>query len=111
MGDLVAMVVPGTFFTMAALMVYWVMKYRYQTKKAILEKGGDISESKRPFPFLEVGLMAIGIGVGLAIGTAFQFMAIPAEAVDKITGACMLLFGGLGIVIAFFIRRKIDEKR
>jgi hypothetical protein len=97
------------FFALIALVVYFATKYNYQVKKAILDKGGTIE--KRKFPFLESGITTIGLGLGLAMSVLPQSSQLSGDSKDLLTGACILLFGGGGLVSAFFIRKKIDEKK
>jgi len=104
--------VPVAFFASIVLVVYFTTKFNYQIRKAILEKGGDIGlDSKMKFPFLEIGLTILGIGLGLAISVIPQISNLPHYAKDVLSGACILLFGGLGLVSAFFIRRRLDERK
>lgn len=98
------------FFVLIALVVYFITKYNYQVKKAILDKGGNIEQVKKKAPFLESGLTIIGVGLGLAMAVIPQTSQLPGDSKDLLTGACILLFGGGGLVSAFFIREKLDEK-
>lgn len=108
---LVPMLVPIAFFALIVLVVYFIAKYNYQIKKAIIDKGGNIEYKKRKFPFLEIGLTILGIGLGLAFAVIPQSSNLPEESKDLLVGACVLLFGGGGLISAFFIRKKIDEKK
>jgi len=103
--------VPITFFALIAFVVYFTTKFNYQTKKEILDKGGNIELTKKKFPFLEIGLTVLGIGLGLAISVFPQSSNLSEESKGLLIGACILLFGGGGLVAAFFIRRRLDEKK
>jgi len=103
--------VPIAFFAMIALIVYFTSKYNYQTKKAILDKGGNIELVKKKFPFLEIGLTILGIGLGLGFSVIPQSSDLPEDSKQLLIGACILLCGGLGLVSAFFIRKKLDDKK
>lgn len=85
--------------------------FNYQIKKAILDKGGNIELAKNKFPFLEIGLTILGIGLGLAISVFPQSSNLPEDSKGLLIGACILLFGGAGLVSAFFIRKRLDEKK
>ncbi len=111
MTSLVEIFVPVSFFALIVLVVYFTTKYNYQIKKAIIDKGGDIEIAKKKFPFLEIGLTILGVGLGLAISVIPQSSNLSEDSKDLLIGACILLFGGAGLVSAFFIRKKLDEKK
>lgn len=111
MSHLVEILVPLAFFALIVLVVFFTTKYNYKIKKAILEKGGNIELVKRKFPFLEIGLTILGIGLGLAVAVIPQSLNLPEDSKGLLIGACVLLFGGGGLVSAFFLRKKVDEKR
>ena len=103
--------VPIAFFAMIVLVVYFTSKYNYQIKKAILEKGGNIELTKKKFPFLELGFVIFGIGLGLAASALIQSLSLNGEAKDLLTSSSILLFGGAGLVSSFFIRKKLDGNK
>jgi hypothetical protein len=109
--ELAGIIITIAFFALIVLVVYFVTKYNYQVKKAILDKGGSIENVKRKFPFLESGLTIIGVGLGLAVSVIPQSSQLPGDSKDLLSGACVLLFGGGGLVSAFFIRKKIDDRK
>jgi hypothetical protein len=109
--EVVEMFVPIAFFAMIVLLVYFTSKYNYQTKKALLEKGVNIELTKRRFPFLEIGFTAIGIGLGLALAVFPLASNLSEESKGLLIAAFTTLFGGVGLVTAFLIRRRLDEKK
>lgn len=109
MHEIALLLVPITFFVLIVLVVFFTSKYSYQTKKAIIEKGGNIEFPKKKFPFLEIGLTALGIGLGLAFSVIPASVNISEDAKGLLTGAFILIFGGLGLVSAFYIRRKLEK--
>lgn len=111
MEHLVETLVPLAFFASIVLVVYFTSKYNYQIKKEILEKGGDIKLAKKKFPFLEIGLIILGIGLGLAASVFPQSSDLPEDSKGLLVGACVLLFGGGGLVSAYLIRRNLDGKK
>ncbi len=109
--NLAEIFIPVSFFALIILVVYFTSKFNYQTKKAILEKGGKIELHKRKFPFLELGLTILGIALGLAFAVIPQSLNLSEDAKGLLIGASILFFGGLGLISAFFIRRRLDEKK
>jgi len=102
--------VPLAFFALVFLIFFYTARYNFQIKKEILERGGNIEMTKRKFPLLEIGLTALGVGLGLAVSVIPQSLNLPEESKGILIGASVLLFGGLGLVSAFIIRRRIDKK-
>ena len=108
--DIVGILVPISLFAMIGLIVYFVSKFSYQTKKAILDKGGNAEDFKKKYRLLDFGLLIVGFGIGLSLAVIPQTSNLAEEAKDLLVGACIFIFGGLGLLTAFFIRRKIDKK-
>ena len=94
---------------MIVFVVYYTSKYNFQIKKAILDKGGNIELTKKKFPFLEIGLTILGLG--LAVSVIPQSSNLADESKALLIGACILLFGGGGLVSALFIQKKLNEKK
>lgn len=109
--DLAGIIVPVGFFALVVLVVYFTAKFNYQTKKAILEKGGKIEEGKKKFPVFEIGLTILGIGLGLAVAVIPRSFDLPEESKELLMGACILFFGGLGLTSAFFIKKRVEKQQ
>ncbi|MCX6325099.1 MAG: hypothetical protein NT144_00380 [Bacteroidia bacterium] len=110
MEQLTGILVPITFFALIGIVVFFTLKYNYQIKKALIDKGGEIDLTKRKFPFLEIGLTLLGIGLGLAVSVIPKSSNLPEVSQNLLIGACILIFGGLGLVSAFIIRRRIEKQ-
>ena len=110
MNHLVSFSVPIAFIAMVVLVVYFSAKFQYQTKKAIIEKGGNIEFPKKKFPILEIGCTILGVGLGLGVAALFQLTNFPGDSKDLLTGSFILLFGGAGLVSGYFIRRKLEKE-
>jgi len=91
------------------LVTYFITKYNYLLRKALLDRGEYERFAKRKIRFLELGCLMIGIGFGLGF-SAFFYVAgerwsIIAELMSYVFP---LIFGGTGLVLAYFIRRKFE---
>lgn len=105
-------------------------------RMAIIEKLGDKISSadlngkfslpaynRSSFSALKGGLLMAGIGLGLLTGFTISASVIPNYVVQDnlnwasqqmigiIYGACVLLFGGVGLLTAFLIEMKINKKK
>jgi hypothetical protein len=98
------------FLTVAFLAWYFTHKTREKERLIMLEKGMELPELSNGwqfnfrFPWLKAGFVITGIGLGLLVGTI-------AENVTSFRGAAlepvmMLLFGGIGMIIAHYVDRK-----
>ena len=103
--------IPIALFAMITLVVYFSAKFYSEVRKAMLDKGVTINRSKKKFPLIEIGLTAAGIGIGLALAVIPQSMDISEDSQDLLIGACVLLFGGLGMLSSYFIKRRIEGNR
>lgn len=105
-------------------------------RMAIIEKLGDKISSadlngkfslpaynRSSFSALKGGMLMAGIGLGLLTGFAISASLVPNYVVQDnlnwdsqqmigiIYGACVLLFGGVGLLAAFLIEMKINKKK
>lgn len=77
------------------------------------------------FSALKVGCLLAGMGIGLLLGYLICYATIPnypnyqsqgfdnwtsREAISLIYGACVLGFGGIGLIVAFFAELKLNKK-
>ncbi len=73
------------------------------------------------FSALKGGCLMLGIGLGLLIGFLICVSAIPnylsdtswnmRQTVGIVYGSCVLLFGGAGLIAAFLIENKMNQKK
>ena len=71
---------------------------------------------KLSFSALKIGCLFVGLGIGLLVAFAVHynfadFVASSYQIRGAVYGSCVLLFGGLGLLIAFIIELKISKKR
>ena len=77
----------------------------------------NYSRSQFSFGPLKGGFLMLGIGLGLLLGFFICLFSFPGytykennyQAVSIIYGACVLAFGGLGLLIAFLIETKMNK--
>ena len=68
------------------------------------------------FSVLKWGFLLLGVGFGLLVGICFHVLIIntfsdfPRYIVDMTCGACVLMFGGLGLILSFVIEKKITRE-
>lgn len=75
---------------------------------------------KNSFGALKAGALMVGIGLGLLIGFLILNVTLPAiemintgsygEIASVVFGSSVLLFGGLGLLIAFIVETRINKK-
>ena len=71
---------------------------------------------KLSFSALKFGCLFVGLGIGMLVAYAvhYNFADFVESAYylrSAVYGSCVLLFGGLGLLIAFIIELKISKKR
>ncbi len=131
MNDLVPMVIMGIcVFGTYKLFELFV---RRNERMAIIEKLGekisaaDLSGkftlpnyggTSFSFGALKAGCLLLGVGLGLLIGFFISYYMLPDYGIKwmnggvsgTIYGACVLLFGGAGLIAAFVIEMKLAKK-
>lgn len=103
------------FFASIFLGWFYFLKARNKERMALIERDKDVSEiyAKREitfrFPWLKLGMLVTGIGMGLTITVALSFSPVIKDFIHGNGGmvpiSLMLLFGGISMVVAHFIDR------
>ena len=91
----------------AILYVYYTTRSR--ERLALVEKGADASIFKVPdskYTLLKWGIFLIALSVGVITG--FMLSTLVNEVVAFFTA--ILLFGGLGLIVAYLVTNKLTDK-
>lgn len=111
---MVALFIPLCSIIGLFAMVIFLRYYTNIEKMAMIEKGMDPSQSTsksrwvNPAGALRFGLLAVGAGLGLFIGSMVgSYTSIDS---DVAVFAFMLIFGGGGLVLSWMIQLRLDEK-
>jgi hypothetical protein len=105
----IVLIIFGTFFGI----LYVFFTTRNKERLALIEKGADASlfntGSKYNFMkvLLNLGLLAIGIGVGVLLGGLLEMGGMDEEIAFP---SSIFICGGIGLVIGFFVTRKLDKE-
>lgn len=124
-----------TFIVFASIYGLFELFVRRRERMAIIEKLGDKFEPSmiegklnfgtlggKRFSFggLKIACLMIGIGLGFLIGFVINGIYIPgyvsgetgyvSDVISIIYGACLFVFGGLGLLVAFLAELKHSRK-
>lgn len=111
--DLVSLFLIFGFLPLVALTFFiLVQRTRHRERIAMIQNGlGESLLNKKESPFQDVlmwGLLAVGVGFGLLIGyILLNFFSFKD---DSILGIMALVFGGLGLIIYFFYKKRSKIK-
>lgn len=101
------------------LMLIEKMNDEQPLPKMVIPKFYDGSFS---FSALKIGCLLTGMGLGLLVGYLICYATVPGymttnsdpwirrETISLIYGACVLGFGGIGLIIAFIAELKLNKK-
>ena len=113
MEDLMLALIWLGFFASIFLGWYYFLQARNKERMALIDRDKDVSEiyAKREFrirfPWLKLGMMITGVGVGLTIIALMMFDPEWERMIQETDGiviaASILLFGGISMVIAHYI--------
>jgi hypothetical protein len=111
MGPLIAFI---AFFAMVFGIMYMFYTTRNKERMALIEKGADASlfntgkDAKGWISWskftLKVGMLAIGIALGIIIGSLLSQTSVLDE--DACYSSMIFFFGGLSLVLFYIIDRK-----
>jgi len=107
-----AVLVPLTVFASIFGMVYVWLTTRNKERLAMIEKGADASlftvkKSHRNNYTLKFGMLAVGIGIGILIGSLLETYTTLDEGVAF--PSMIFLFGGGFLIANAMIEKKHDE--
>lgn len=94
-------------FGSGVLVIFIVARYNYLLKRTLAEKG--LTPEKPGTNYLEIACITIGIGIGLGVSSIFTLMDLSEDTMDLLVWAVILIFGGLGLFAAHFIRQKNES--
>jgi hypothetical protein len=101
--------VPLGFFAMTFGIVYVAIKRK--ERRQLIDKGLDASilEPKHNVPSsLKWGMVLVGIGVGILLGKILAAYTTMGDETSMFSMMC--LFGGLALVIYYFVERNMEKK-
>ncbi len=105
--------VPVSMFAMVVAIVY--LSHRRKERMEMIKKGvsmDDLYKGHHHFDAtaLKWGLMAIGIGIGVLMGKILIVNHIFEKGSMPAYFSMICLFGGVGLIISYFIEKKKEEK-
>jgi hypothetical protein len=108
----VALVVPVTAIVSVVSLLAILRKFENEERMAMIEKGltPPQKESMRvnPASALRWGCLFMGVGLGIFIANVFENMTDNNS--EALYPALIMFFGGLGLLISYYIQLKLDEK-
>lgn len=104
--------IPLTLFAAVASTLILFRKFTNDERLALIEKGADANIfNKKPFTFpaIKIGLLLFGAGLGILVGSIFASYGFMQE--EPAIFSCILLFGGLGLFLSFFIESYLSSRK
>ena len=102
--------VPLGFFAMILAIVY--LSIRKKERMALIEKGADASAfvtKSTGNNAMKWGLLLVGLGLGLLVGSWLSQTAAFDGQEEVAHFAMLFLFGGIALVISYFIGKRDEE--
>lgn len=112
MNPAVAMVVPITAIVCIVGLLAILRKFENDERMAMIEKGLTPMQKQgmrvNPASALRWGCLFMGVGFGIFLANLLE--GIKETNPDALYPALILFFGGLGLLISYYIQLKLDEK-
>jgi len=109
MGDIFG---PVALFGMIFGICYIYFSTRHKERLALIEKGIDakmFQTVRKPFYLiLKLGLLFIGVSIGILMGYILNVSIKMFEGVSY--PSMIFLFGGIALVLSYFIEKKLNKK-
>ena len=108
-----SIVITLALFATILLSLYYYFRARNQVKMAMIEKGYQPPQksngTNKSLRSLKFGTFFIGIGVGIFFGYLMTAFTVINPVVSYFF--MILLFGGVGLVINYYLESKINKKK
>lgn len=112
---LTGILVPIASLATILAIIYLIVTAKNRERMAMIEKGVNPQDflakpksRSNTFGIITWGLLLVGVGLGLFFGSILEAYTDIQE--EPAYFGCALLFGGLGLVLAYFITKKVDTK-
>ncbi|MEM7087159.1 MAG: hypothetical protein AAF489_13310 [Bacteroidota bacterium] len=89
--------------------VFIIAKYTYLIKKAMIEKGVMNQPNHRRTTYTDIGCIILGLGIGFMVSSIFTEMNLSEDTTDLLVWGTISIFGGLSLLLAHFVRRKLER--
>ncbi len=102
--------IPISAFAMVFGVAYIFFTTRHKERLALIEKGADAKmfyANRKGNNALKFGMLAVGIGLGIVFGQLLMRAELMG---DEAIPAMMFLCGGSGLILFYFIDRKINNR-
>jgi uncharacterized protein DUF6249 len=109
MEDVIGLVAVIGVFTSIIILLYLFFNSRHKTRMALIESGksaGIFKEESNRFSALKYGMVAVGVGLGLLVGSALESDTFPAPLPHF---SMMLILGGGGLILYYLLVKKKQD--
>ena len=111
MHNLSEVLVPIVFFGIVFGMFYLWISSRHKERMSLIDKGESadkifgVPQKGTKKWLLNLGILSLGVAIGVLVGSLLETIGMNEEIAYP---AAIFLFGGCGLVAAFFISRKLN---
>jgi len=107
--------VPITLFIAGFAMIFGIRYLMSKERMAMIERGINPREGQaapKPFLSLKAGLFLVGLGLGLLLALMVTILTgLSEDQSVAVYFGCILIFGGLGLIISYTIEKKWLDKQ
>ncbi|MFM2267261.1 MAG: hypothetical protein RL757_702 [Bacteroidota bacterium] len=115
---IIGVMIPIVTVVGGIVMIIFLRRYQHMERINMIERGmtpNDFKDERRasdPDRTIRNGLLAVGAGLGLFVGQLTKSsMGLRSDDGDAMIFGLMLLFGGIGLVAAYFITEKKGKNK
>ncbi len=93
----------------AVTIVYLLAKYTYLIKKVQAEHGETPAKGTSKYKYLDIGCIVLALGLGVLTSSLYTLMELSEDTTDLLAWGTILIFGGLGLLAAHYVRTKLEK--
>ncbi len=91
------------------VIVYIIARYTYFIKKLMIERGLTGSSNSGRFKYIDAACIVLGLGIGILVSAIYTTFPLTEDTMDLLIWGTILVFGALGLLIAHYLRRRVEK--
>lgn len=103
-------ILTGILFASGVIIIYILARYNFLIRKQAVEKGFNPFNRRKSYSLVEIGCIVLNLGIGFGVCSIYTTFELSEDTFYLLVYATMFICGGIGLIGAHFIRRRLERK-